>query len=135
MVFDTNVVVSALIFSHGTLSLLRAVWAEGRIVPVVNRDTVLELTRVLQYPKFHLEESDQHELLGEYLPFAEDWPEPLQPCGVNCGDPNDQVFLDLAVGAGVDAVVTGDRHIRSVGSRVAVAIMEPAAFVKRIEQS
>lgn len=42
----------------------------------MNRDTVFELTRVLQYPEFRLDQPDQHELLGDYLPFTEDWPEP-----------------------------------------------------------
>lgn len=130
MVFDTNVVVSALLFSRGTLGRLRELWAVRRIVPVVNRDTVLELTRVLEYPKFHLDRRDQHELLGDYLPLAEDWAEPLEHCGVSCGDPDDQVFLDLAVGAGVDALVTGDRHLRSVGSTASVKIMDPAGLLK-----
>ncbi len=135
MVFDTNVVVSALLFSRGTLGRLRGVWAARQVVPVANRDTVLELTRVLEYPKFHLDRRDQHELLGDYLPFSEDWPEPLQPCGVRCLDPDDQVILDLAVGAGVDALVTGDRHLHSVGSTVAVTVIDPAELLKRVGES
>jgi hypothetical protein len=52
-VFDTNVVVSALVFG-GRLRWLRAAWAAQAVTPVVCRETVTELLRVLAYPKFHL---------------------------------------------------------------------------------
>ena len=47
MVFDTNVVISALIFGR-RLAWLRGAWSSGRIQPVVCRETVQELFRFLR---------------------------------------------------------------------------------------
>ena len=71
VVLDTNVVVPALLFAHGRLRWLRAAWQEAKIIPVVNQQTILELLRVLSYPKFRLGRREQEELLAEYLPFCE----------------------------------------------------------------
>jgi predicted nucleic acid-binding protein len=71
VVFDTTVVVSAMVFANGRLAWLRGHWATGDSVPLVSRFTVAELTRVLTYPKFQLSADDRRELLGEYLPYCE----------------------------------------------------------------
>jgi predicted nucleic acid-binding protein len=52
-VFDTNIVISALIFGR-RLAWLRTAWAAGTIVPVICRETTIELIKVLGYPKFQL---------------------------------------------------------------------------------
>lgn len=51
VVLDTNVMVSILLFRR-ELGKLAVWWQEGRIVPVVTRETFDELLRVLRYPKF-----------------------------------------------------------------------------------
>jgi len=53
-VFDTNVVVSALLFGQGRVSWLRTSFRSGSVVPIVSRATVQELVRVLEYPKLAL---------------------------------------------------------------------------------
>jgi predicted nucleic acid-binding protein len=70
-VLNTNVVLSALIFSSGTTARLRQAWQSGLLLPLVSTATVQELMRVLAYPKFKLSAAEQHELLADYLPFAE----------------------------------------------------------------
>lgn len=63
-VFDTNVVVSALVFGR-RLAWLRQAWAAGALVPVVCRPTVDELLRVLAYPKFRLAPAERQALLED----------------------------------------------------------------------
>jgi uncharacterized protein len=70
IVFDTNVVVSTLVFGR-RLAWLRRAWASGSVVPVVCRETAEELIRVLAYPKFRLDQAERNALLQDYLPFAE----------------------------------------------------------------
>ncbi len=65
VVLDTNCLVSALIFSHGKAGQLRAAWQRGDIGPIVCRETVTELIRVLGYPKFKLEQEDIEKLLAD----------------------------------------------------------------------
>ena len=64
-VFDTNVVVSALLFDGGRLAPLRVAWATGVVVPIVSQATSTELVRVLAYPKFRLDPADRAELLAD----------------------------------------------------------------------
>lgn len=129
-VFDTNVVISALVFRTGRLSWLRSAWREGEFVPVVNDETVKELLRVLGYPKFHLERDDIAELLGDYLPYAEVWSVPVSPSGVALRDSDDVKFLDLAIAADVELLVSGDKHLQGVSGDWRLSVVTPEALTQ-----
>ena len=47
VVFDTNCIISALVFSKKKMAWLRYRWQSGEIVPLVSKDTANELLRVL----------------------------------------------------------------------------------------
>lgn len=108
-VFDTNVVISALIFGRRS-GWLRQAWSAGDVVPVICRETAAELLRVVSYPKFRLDAAERDLLLGDYLPFAETavLPNPLPPLPVACRDRDDAVFISLAVASKADFLVSGD---------------------------
>ena len=125
VVFDTNTVVSALLFKDGRLAWLRRSWATGALTPLVCTETVAELLRVLAYPKFRLSRAEIDELLGDFLPFAEivevtggEWP--------SCRDPDDRVFLALARQTGADALVTGDDDLLELRDTFPWRILTPA---------
>ena len=129
VVFDTNTVVSALLFAAGRLAWLRSAWREGAVIPLADRHTADELIRVLAYPKFRLSSADREELLGDYLPFAEVVPSgPRKPETPACRDPHDRVFLELAVTAGADALVTGDADLLILRHAGKCPILTPEAF-------
>ncbi|MGB5562230.1 MAG: putative toxin-antitoxin system toxin component, PIN family [Sedimenticolaceae bacterium] len=126
-VFDTNTVVSALLFQQGRLAWIRGAWSAGAIAPVVCKETVEELLRVLAYPKFQLDRNEIDDLLGDFLPFAEvidlspsDWP--------NCRDEDDRMFLALAEQAQADVLMTGDADLPEVAETFSVKIQTPAAL-------
>ncbi len=62
---------SALLFPPGRLVWLRDAWHALHIIPLVSRDTIRELIRVLNYPKFKLERAEQEVLPGDFPPWAE----------------------------------------------------------------
>ena len=70
LVLDTNVLLSALLFPSGSLSLQRHAWQAGDIEPLASPETTGELIRVLCYPKFGLTEDEREDLLAEYLPWC-----------------------------------------------------------------
>ena len=119
-VFDTNVVVSALVFAAGRTAWLRRAWAGGVLVPVVSRATTRELLRVLAYPKFGLEPDDRAELLGDFLPYTESWPTEPPPARVQASDPADQPVVDLREASAAEAIVSGDGHPTILAPHVAV---------------
>ena len=77
-VLDTNVLVSALLFTGSRLSWLRPCWQSGQLVPVLAEPTARELLRVLAYPKFRLTSQGRERLLEDLLPWSESWIWPWQ---------------------------------------------------------
>lgn len=135
VVLDTNVVLSALVFRAGLASRLRVLWQQGAFLPVVSRGSAAELMRVLAYPKFKLDADEREELLADYLPYAQtvaDIQTPAVADGLVCRDPADQMFLDLAYSAQVEALVSGDEDLLSLRDQCPrFAILRPADFLQQ----
>lgn len=123
VVLDTNVVLSALLFSHGSLAWLRQAWQGGQFVPLASRDTVAELLRALSYPKFKLSADEQEDLLAEYLPWCETVLVARSVRVPRCRDPRDQAFLRLARAARADFLVSGDEDLLSLSKEFPVPIV------------
>jgi putative PIN family toxin of toxin-antitoxin system len=132
-VCDTNVVVSALVFADGRLGQIRAAWHSGALVALISKSTVEELIRVLSYPKFRLTLEEQSELLEDYLPYAETAEiSNVSFDQVKCRDPDDQKFLDLAVSARADWLITGDSDLLALSEQTDVLILQPARALARL---
>jgi uncharacterized protein len=129
VVFDTGVVVSALVFEHGRLAWLRKQWREDGCVPLISRATASELTRVLGYPKFRLSPDDGRELLADYLPFCE-VVEVRKKCRLVCRDENDQPFLDLAQSGKAEFLIAGDADLLALAGRTKFLIAPPEAYLR-----
>ena len=126
VVFDTNVVVSALLFHHGQLSWWRKAWREGRAIPLLGREPVAELMRVLAYPKFRLSPDEIEALLADYLPFGEVIAAKLTEKAPSCRDPDDQKFIDLAFAGKADWLVSGDNDLLVMAPLCPFEILPPA---------
>lgn len=134
VVLDTNVVVSALLFRAGRLFWLREAWQRGRVVPLVTRETVEELLRVLEYPKFRLAPEDRQELLADFLPFAEAVALPEKRARLPaCRDPDDEKFLHAAAASHADALVSGDADLLALAGQTGFAILTPEALRQRLD--
>jgi len=111
VVLDTNAVVSALLFSQGQLSWLRHFWQGSDVSVLSSKATIDELIRVLAYPKFELDREEINALLADFLPYviAVD----VAPTKSNpmCRDPDDQIFVDLAISGKANYLVTGDKAL------------------------
>jgi putative PIN family toxin of toxin-antitoxin system len=132
-VFDTNVVLSALLFPAGRLAWLRAHWREGGAVPLVSPATTRELMRVLGYSKFRLSEQYRMEALALYLPYCETI-EVTETCPVVCRDAKDQRFLDLAQSGKADLLVTGDEDLLALAGQTEFLIETPEAYRRRVNE-
>lgn len=131
VVFDTTTVVSALLFEQGRLAWLRSHWQQGRCLPLVCKETVAELTRVLAYPKFRLAAETGMELLAEYLPHCE-IVQITKRCPVGCRDRNDQPLLDLAQSGKAQILVSGDKDLLALAGRTSFAIETPEQYRLRV---
>lgn len=118
VVLDTNCVVSALLFVRGKASWIRDAWMARRFVPLVSHHTADELIRVLSYSKFHLDHFEQEMLIADYLPFAEVVKVKKKVLDLpTLKDPDDLMFLSLALTGRADAIVSGDAHLLMIKAK------------------
>ena len=133
---DTNTIVSGLLWngpSHEILQHARA----GDLALFTTQPLLTELLRVLAYPRLQFKVGltglAPEELLRIYahvaIPVA---PAPLDP--VILADPDDDALLACAVAAGVDAIVSGDRHLRELGAFRGIPILSATALLARLSQ-
>ena len=132
LVLDTNVLLSALVFHVGSLAWLRHAWQSGTVRPLASCDTTAELIRVLHYPKFRLTRGEREDLLDDYLPQCETVLVPASIEVPECRDPFDRPFLELALAAGADALLTGDKDLLELAGSFPIPILAPAAFRRRL---
>lgn len=133
VVLDTNVVASALLFPGPSTGELRRAWKSGEIVPLVCRETTLELMCVLAYPRFGLEDTEIKQLVADYLPFATVVTVGAGPrVGPECRDPNDQVFVELAIEGRAECIVTGDKALLELNVVQGLHVIGPAQLLKML---
>lgn len=132
-VLDTNVLVSALLFS-GPPSQLVPAWQGGRLCPVVSAEILDEYVRVLAYSKFKLTGSEILSLIEEdVLPFVDTVR--AKPISVpTLRDPDDMKFLACAVSARVHWLVSGDDDLLSIGKVESVEIVSVTNFLRHLKQ-
>ena len=136
VVLDTNLVLSALVFASGRLAWLRLAWQRGQFLPLASSATIVELMRVLGYPKFKLSSDDREQLLADYLPCCRVIRIPADlPTLPRCRDPDDQFFIELASVGRADFLVTGDKDLLDLAPEFDRPILSAEAFFVRLNQT
>lgn len=132
VVLDTNILISALLF-RGEISGIVCLWKEGKIIPLVSKETFAEFRQVLEYPKFSLTDAEIKTIIEEEsLPFFEIVDDTGKIRGA-CSDPDDDKFISCAVSAGADFIVSGDKELCSLGRYKTVRIVTASYFLKLYE--
>ncbi|WHZ26811.1 MAG: hypothetical protein OJF51_001607 [Nitrospira sp.] len=133
-VLDTNVLVSALLFT-GSPSRLVPAWQTRRLKPVISADVLKEYVRVLSYPKFKLTDQEIHSLIeGDLLPFVDTVQ--TRPISVpNLRDPDDMKFLACARTAGVHWLVSGDDDLLSLRKFESIEIVSVSTFLNLLKRT
>ena len=128
LVFDTNVVVSAVLFLASVPArALELGQAAGRLL--VSDETAEELRRVLMRTKFdrYVRSDERARFLGRVLDDAM-LVEIIESID-DCRDPKDNKFLELAVSGDATHLVTGDDDLLVLHPFRGVAIVTPQAFL------
>ena len=114
--------VSTLVFGR-RLAWLRHAWVTGATRPIVCRETVAEVIRVLAYPTFRLSDEDRTALLADYLPYAETarLPNPPPRVPVASRDRDDVVFIQLVLAAKAEFLISGDADLAALAGKLPVA--------------
>ena len=132
-VLDTNIIVSALLFS-GAPSQLVPAWQAGRLKPVLSADILDEYLRVLAYPKFKLTDTEIRSLIeNDLLPFVETVrPKPVTVPALR--DSDDLKFIACAKQAAVRWLVSGDDDLLSLNKVGTTEIVSVTTFLKLLKR-
>ena len=128
-VFDTNAIVSALLFNDSPpgRALIQAL-DTGTIL--VSAALAQELQDVLNRPRFdrYVTREERDEFLMAFMREAElvEITETVEACR----DPKDDQILELAVSGNADCIVTGDDDLLTLNPFRGVAIITPADFLR-----
>jgi putative PIN family toxin of toxin-antitoxin system len=126
-VIDTNVVLSAILFGGKPRQVLEMALS-GSIRLAISESLVKELQGVLQRPKFELSAQLVQTIVSEYASIAS-WVEPLEHFNVVVDDPSDNHFVDCAVAAKADYLITGDKHLLNLGTFKMIKIVSVDNFI------
>ena len=135
LVLDTNIWLDWLVFRDLSLLHLKKSVAEGQAEIVIDADCEAELERVLAYDlaRHSLDTQAQVACLAECRRIARRIdsaaPEAERRLLPRCVDPDDQKFLELALAARADVLLTKDHKLLELARRTrAFAILNPRKF-------
>jgi len=128
VVIDTNVFVSS--FFGGNPWKIIDLWKKGNIILCLSKDILDEYVDVLHRVGLK-EEEEIEELLsffakGFNILFTTKTP---QIRAVK-DDPEDDKFIECAVGLKAEVIITGDRAIKALGQYMGIKILTPQQFLK-----
>jgi putative PIN family toxin of toxin-antitoxin system len=137
VVIDTNTIVSAFIVKHPQAYPQRIYQAilNQQILPLTSTEAIEELEDVL--PRPHI--ARRHKLTPEEVAQAID--EYAQACEFVDGqitvqviedDPDDDVFLAIALEGRADYIVSGNRHLLDLKALHGIPILSPRDFVETV---
>ncbi len=133
VVVDTNVLISAMLFPQSKPGqVLKSVVVHGRLL--VSRDAMSELNDVLRRPKFDRFATAEQRL--EFVAALIDESEliDVHTTLMECRDPKDNKFLELAVDGAADVVVSGDSDLRILSPFRGIPIVSPEMFLTDLSQ-
>jgi putative PIN family toxin of toxin-antitoxin system len=130
-VFDTNILISALLFDKSKpAQAFFAALRNGELL--VSADTVSELGEVLSRKKFdkYLTGEERERFLRSLLQNAT-----LVAISEKvraCRDPKDDKFLELAINGAADCIVSGDGDLLVLHPFGSLQILTPEAFINTV---
>jgi putative PIN family toxin of toxin-antitoxin system len=134
-VLDANVWVSALLWGGKPAEIIKA--SEQRKVRLfASEEIVREISQVLNYPKlrkvYEAEEMNHEELIEAVLKVVQ-FVQVTRRVKVVLEHPADDKFLECALEAKADYVVSGDKHLLKVGNYEKIQVVSVRDFLGVLE--
>jgi len=127
---DTNVVISGIFWKGAPFEILKA-WQRQRFRLAISVPILEEYRRVLAEMTSGRASPVLHSIL-ELIELHSEMVEPISFARTVCSDPEDDKFLEAAVAANADYVVSGDAALLSLKNHQRIQIVRPAQFLRLV---
>lgn len=129
VVVDTNVFISGLIKAPACRNIIRSL-EKWEFILVVSPEILDELVGVISRPKFHnIIDRDIASRLIETIKSQALFVWPTVKIDAVKDDPDDNIFLEAAVTAKADCLVTSDNHLLKLRIFSNIPILTPIKFI------
>ena len=133
IVLDTNVFVSAMLSGGGAPDMTLQLVLQGAAALLADSRVLAEYDDVTARPLFAFDEDERRLLLDTLATIAE--PVVTRPVRLTLPDPDDRVFVEVALAGRADAIVTVNvKHFVPRRGSMAVAALTPRQFVDRMRR-
>jgi len=129
IVLDTNVLVSAFLKPHSNPARILHLIIQGDIQIVVNEAILSEYREVLLRPKFSLQ-PDAVQMILDHM-RSNSIKAPALPETFRLPDKGDEVFLEAALSAGAEALITGNKKHFPKGMCFGQTVLTPQEFLQK----
>ncbi|QNK02830.1 putative toxin-antitoxin system toxin component, PIN family [Dyella telluris] len=124
LVLDTNVALDLFVFRDPACARLMDALVRGAVVAVVDEPCRAEWLTVLTYPAFGLDQAAQEGAAAEFDRWVTLLPTEALALHPDirlprCADPDDQKFLELALAAGAQELLSKDKAVLQLARRTA----------------
>lgn len=132
-VFDTNILISALLSTNGNPFRCLALAKIGQIESVTCQEILNEFAEKLVI-KFKFSQETAQAAVEEVRSFSRLVKISTELKAVPA-DPDDDMVIECAVVGSATHIVTGDKHLLSLGKYQAIAIVKATEFIMLLSQS
>ena len=120
VVIDTSVVIPILVNPEPERNWLCQLWQSRNIEPLLNSETRQELEAQLKRASPTVKEYPAHRFAQSrmrlYQPYCREIPLQVVPDAPVCRDPNDQMFVELAIAGRASFLISRDDDLIAMGS-------------------
>ncbi len=131
-VLDTNLIISAVITPTGQVSRILTAWRNGLFELITSPQIIEEMRLVLFSEKIKKNRSLSDRRINDLLTELRKTSGLVKPkIAIKAvkADPDDDKFIEAAMAAKADCIVSGDRHLKDLKSYQGIKILSPAEFM------
>ncbi|MFC1496037.1 putative toxin-antitoxin system toxin component, PIN family [Candidatus Margulisiibacteriota bacterium] len=130
VILDTNIIISALGYNGKERTILEKC-VKNELQLYLSEETLKELERVLEYPKFKFSQEQKDNIKLIISKFGHIVTQEFR-VNVVVSDPSDNKFLEAAISANAEYLITGDKALLQVKQFGRTKILNAARFLKEI---
>jgi len=132
IVLDTNVLVSGMLTPFGVCGEIVRALTSGHLILCVDSRILFEYEDVLRRPRLKIE-NRMINILMEYIESTSE-AHSTTPLTKSLPDPDDNQFLEVAISANVDCLVTGNLKHFPHRSQCGIVVLSPREFLDTLKK-